>query len=53
VYFENPTFRQRKRPTEHFFTGVNILHQKIERQGFGRFWLASEAAIREMAAQIR
>lgn len=53
VYFENPTFRQRKRPTEHFFTGVEILHQKIERQGFGRFWLASDAALREMAKQIR
>lgn len=53
VYFENLTFRQRKRPTEHFFTGVNIIHQKIERQGFGRFWLANEAAVREMAAQLR
>jgi hypothetical protein len=39
VCFENQAFRQRKQPTENFFPGANILHQKIERQGFGCFWL--------------
>lgn len=52
VYFENPKYRDRKRPTERFFTGFDIIHAKIKRQGFGNFWLAMDEAVRELAAKL-
>jgi hypothetical protein len=53
VYFENPKYRGRKHPAEDYFAGHNIIHAKIERQGFGRFWLATETAVQELAARLK
>jgi hypothetical protein len=52
VYFENRKYRERKHPAEDYFTGVNIIHARIERQGFGRFWLAKADAVEALAAQL-
>ena len=52
VYFENHLYRNRKRRTEEFFPEHQILHARIERQGFGKFWVAKDEAIQELAAGL-
>ena len=61
TYFPNPNYREgalgRKPPAERFFSDANppfeIVHMTIERQGFGRVWLASDASIANLAATIK
>jgi hypothetical protein len=52
VYFENRKYRHRKPPAERFFTGIDIIHAKIERQGFGRFWLATGPAVNKLTRAV-
>jgi hypothetical protein len=52
VYFENQLYRNRKRRTEEFFPDHQILHARIERQGFGKFWVAKDEAVQELAARL-
>jgi len=52
VFFENTKYRGRKPPAERFFQAFDIVHMKIARQGFGRFWIAADVAVKELAEQV-
>ena len=52
VYFENRRYRDRKHETELFFSDVPITHAKFERQGFGKVWLASDAAVSKLRVEL-
>jgi hypothetical protein len=61
VYFPNQKYREgdkgRKPPASLYFDTVNtpfeIIHLGITRQGYGKFWLASEESVAELAAKIK
>ena len=62
LYFPNPNYRSgkdagRKPPAESFFAGATpsfeIVHFPVERQGFGRVWLAKDDSLRALAQLIR
>lgn len=62
LYFPNPDYRHgksegRKPPAEKFFEGANppfkVVHFPVERQGFGKVWLASAASISSLKELIR
>ncbi len=60
LYFPNPEYRAgkegRKPPAEKFFrqsrTRFDVQELTIGRQGYGKFWLASEDDLRRIAEQI-
>jgi len=62
LYFPNSAYRDgkdegRKPPAEKFFAGANppfeIIHFPVERQGFGRVWLAKDESVEELAQLIQ
>ena len=53
IYFENKNYRSRKHPTEHFFNEADVLHQTIQRQGFGRIWPATEESVQQLVQQLK
>ncbi len=61
LYFPNSNYRHgknegRKPPAEKFFTGANppfkVVHFPVERQGFGKVWLASTDSIARLKELI-
>ncbi|GMA16023.1 hypothetical protein E5F05_09250 [Deinococcus metallilatus] len=60
VYFANPKYRDRevgRKPPAAAFLGqatppFTIHHVGIERQGFGKFWIASDASIADLARRL-
>lgn len=52
VYFLNSKYRGRKQETERFFSNVSVTHATFERQGFGKIWLASDAAISKLRDKL-
>jgi hypothetical protein len=43
----------RKSLAKRFFAGLDIVHTTIAWQGFGRFWIATEEAVQELAACVQ
>jgi hypothetical protein len=62
LYFPNPRYRDgaasgRKPPAESFFSGAkppfDIVHFPVERQGFGKVWMATDASVEALAGLMR